>query len=555
MPRMSGRRALLALLQQEGIELVFGNPGTTELLLMDELAGTPDLRYVLGLMEAAVMAMADGYAQASGRPVFVNLHAAPRLGNALGMLYDAQKAGSPIIVSAGQHDQSLALTEPALWGDLVTIAAPFVKWAYEPRRAADLPRAVHRAVKTALAPPTGPVFLSLPADVLAEEADIDLGAPTRVAPLLRADPDAIARAAALLAEAERPVVVAGDAVSQSRAGKELAELVELLGAPVLLEGMANTNIFPANHPLFRGPLTRAAAAVRSALDPHDLIFSVGGDLVTLVMASETAPLPPGIRIVHLDTNAWEIGKNYPAEVGLLGDPKTTLPELTRALRTHLHGRAAARAETRRMALEQAIAEERRALAARAEAAREKMPIQPLALMQALGAALPENAVVVDESISSGAGLRQFLKGQGPDSYFGVRGGGIGWGIPAAIGVKLALPDRPVVALIGDGSALYTAQALWTAAHERLAIVFVVLNNRSYRILKQRLRALGGVAAGRNLYPGMDLTDPPVGFLQLAQAFGLQAVAAETLPEAIEAVQRALAAKAPTLIEVAIDPAF
>lgn len=191
MPLMSGKRAFLELLRQEGVEIMFGNPGTTELPLMDALAVETDLRYILGLQEGAVLAMAGGYAQASGRLAAVNVHVAPGLGNAMGMLYDAQKAGAPILVTAGQHDQSFNVTEPILWADLPTIARPFVKWAAEVHRLADLPRLVHRAVKVALAPPTGPVFLSLPADILNAEADIDLGAPTRVAPRLRGDAEAV----------------------------------------------------------------------------------------------------------------------------------------------------------------------------------------------------------------------------------------------------------------------------------------------------------------------------------------------------------------------------
>jgi benzoylformate decarboxylase len=553
--RMTGRRALLELLKQEGISVIFGNPGTTELLLIDELAAEPGIRYVLGLMEAAVLAMADGYAQASGCPAFVNLHAAPGLGNALGMLYNAQKAGAPLLVTAGQHGQSLALTEPGLWADLVAMARPFVKWAAEVPTLRDLPRAVHRAVKTALAPPSGPVFLSLPTDVLSAEAEIDLGSPTRIAAAFSADTGAVARAAEMLARAERPVIIAGDAVFQSRAQYELVEVAELLGAAVYLEPMANTNMFPTRHPLFRAPLARNAAAIRSALDGYDVVFSVGGDLLTLIMAGDTEPLAVGIPIVHLDTNLWELGKNYPTEVALFGDPRATLPELARALRNCMGGETIARAGARAAATREVIAKERRALAARASADARRLPIRPLALMQAIGEMLPDNVVLVDESISSGTGLRQFLKSQDPQGFFGVRGGGIGWGIPAAIGIKLALPERPVVALVGDGSAMYTAQALWTAAHERLAVIIVILNNRSYRILKQRLRALDGVVASRNLYPAMDISEPSISFTELAGSLGVPATVARSLPELAEAVQRALAAVAPTLIEVELDPAL
>src|SRR6202789_721490 len=206
MPIMPGKIALLELLKQEGVRIMFGNPGTTELPLMDALAGEQELRYVLALQEAPAMGMADGYAQASGDLAVVNLHVAPGLGNAMGMLYDAQKAGSPILVTAGQHEQTFNITEPLLWADLPTIARPFVKWAAEVRALSDLPRAIHRAVKAALAPPTGPVFLSLPGDILTDSADLDMGAPSRVASAVRGDSSAIERAAAIIAKARSPVI-------------------------------------------------------------------------------------------------------------------------------------------------------------------------------------------------------------------------------------------------------------------------------------------------------------------------------------------------------------
>src|SRR5499427_8076185 len=210
LPAMNGKRAFLELLKQEGVEILFGNPGTTELPLMDALAVEKELRYVLGLQEATVIGMADGYAQASGKLAVVNLHVTPGLGNAMGMLYDAQKAGSPILVTAGQHEQSFNATEPILWADLPTIARPLAKWSSEVHRLADLPRLVHRAAKTALAPPTGPVFLSLPGDILRADGNIDLSAPTRIAPRLRGDRAAVEAAAALLADAKRPLIIAGD---------------------------------------------------------------------------------------------------------------------------------------------------------------------------------------------------------------------------------------------------------------------------------------------------------------------------------------------------------
>src|SRR5829696_6304734 len=346
MPLISGKRAFLELLKQEGVEILFGNPGTTELPLMDALAVDHDIRYVLALQEAAAMAMADGYAQASGKLAVVNLHVAPGLGNAMGMLYDAQKSAAPVLVTAGQHDQGFNVTEPILWADLPTLARPLVKWSAEVHRLADLPRMIHRAAKTALAPPTGPVFLSLPADVLNAEEEIDLGAPTRVAPQIRGDRAAIEAAATLLAKAERPLIIAGDAVAQSRAHAELVELAELIGAPVYPEAIANTASFPSSHPLFRGAMVRLAPAIRDILAEHDVLFSVGGDLFTLSLPSDVEPAPADLAIIHLDVDPWELGKNHPAEAAILGDPKATLPELTACVRERMTSGARARAGER-----------------------------------------------------------------------------------------------------------------------------------------------------------------------------------------------------------------
>ncbi|MEO8715105.1 MAG: thiamine pyrophosphate-dependent enzyme, partial [Acetobacteraceae bacterium] len=498
---------------------------------------------------------ADGYALASGGLAVVNLHVAPGLGNAMGMLYDAQKAGSPVLVTAGQHDQTFNFTEPLLWADLPRIAQPFVKWSHEVRRIEDLPRAIHRAAKTALAPPTGPVFLSLPGDVLNASADIDMGAPSRVAPRTRGDAEAIAQAAALLARAERPIIIAGDAVPQSGALAELVTLAETLGAPVYDEGMASRTMFPSSHPLYRGGFARLPAVIRGILQAYDLLLSVGGDLFTLSLPGQVESVPEGLAIVHLDTDPWEIGKNYAVKAGILGDPKATLPELTAAVQAAMTPGARTRAAGR---LAEARAEGEAGVArlrAQAAAASERTPIQPLALMGAVAAMLPANAVVIDETVSSGAGLRRLLRSDDAQSFFGLRGGGIGWGLPAAIGVKLALPHRPVVALIGDGSAMYTIQGLWTAAHEKLGVVFVIINNSSYRILKQRANAMRQFAAQTDRYVGMELDNPRIDYVAVAQGLGVEAHRARTIAEVRDLLAAGLLADGPTLIDVEMDRGF
>jgi benzoylformate decarboxylase len=555
LPVISGKRAFLEILKQEGVEVMFGNPGTTELPLMDALAVDNEMRYVLGLQEAVVMAMADGYAQASGKLAVVNLHVTPGLGNAMGMLYDAQKAGTPMLITAGQHDQDFNRTEPILYAELTPIARPLVKWADEVHRLQDLPLLVHRACKTAMAPPTGPVFLSLPGDILKNEEDIDLMAPSRVAPNVRADRDAIAAAAAVLAEARNPVIMAGDAVAQGRALAELVELAELLGAPVYAELIPNTASFPSSHPLFRGAMGRSQTAMRKIFDQHDVLFSVGADLFALSLPSDVAPISSDLKIVHLDIDPWELGKNYPTTVAMLGSPKGTLPELTDALRQRMNGAAGGAAKARLKSASDATKAELDKLKARAQSLSGETPIQPLALIHAIAQILPKDAVVVDETVSSSGGLRQLVKSDDPQSFFGLRGGGIGWGLPAAIGVKIALPDRPVICLSGDGSAMYTIQSLWTAAHDKVGVVFVIFNNTSYRILKQRLFAQRGYAAQLDTYVGMELNNPAIDYVGLARSLGLQAERATTLHDATDLIAKGLAGGGPMLIDVAIAREF
>jgi len=545
----SGAALFLDLLRANGVTHVFGNPGTTELPLVDAFAAETGIRYILGLNEVVVLGMADGYAQASGRLAVANLHAAPGLGNAMGMLYNAAKAGAPILVTAGQQDTSIALTEPLLWADLATLARPLVKWSHEVARVDDLPRSVHRAAKVALTAPTGPVFLSIPGDVLTSDAaGIDPMAPTRIGGQVRADAASLAVAADLIAAATAPLIFAGDAVPRSDAHPELAALAEAIGAPVYLEGMANTAAFPSDHRLYAGSVARMTPAVRALTDGHDLIISIGADLLTQSQAAGVEALAPGKALIHFDDDPWEVGKNFPATVGLVGNAKATLPELTAAVLARMTP-AVARAD----AVAADLAGKRAAICARAAAEADIIPLRPLAVLAAIADGLPADAIVVEETLSTGMNtVRHLMPAVRPDSWFGMRGGGIGVALPQAIGIKIARPDRPVLALSGDGSAMYAIQALWTAAHYGLGIVAVIVNNRSYRILKQRTRALGGASAATDTYVGMDLTDPAIDFVALSEAQGVPAERVATLPDLRAALARGFAGPGPRLIEVIID---
>jgi benzoylformate decarboxylase len=266
-------------------------------------------------------------------------------------------------------------------------------------------------------------------------------------------------------------------------------------------------------------------------------------------------MPPGLDVVHLDVDPWELGKNYPAAVAIQGDPKATLPELAEAVRRHAGKGGHKDAAKRREALAAVHAREREDLVRRAADEAKKSPMGPLALVHAVSQAVPDDAVIVDEAISSAPGIRTFFRCADAKALFGLRGGGIGWGLPAALGVKLALPRRPVVALVGDGSAMYTAQALWTAAHDSIPVVYVIFNNASYRILKERTKALKGFSAEDDKYVAMDLVNPAIDYVGLAKSLGVVGERVEKTADVGPAVGRALASGAPTLIDVRIDPSF
>jgi benzoylformate decarboxylase len=345
-------------------------------------------------------------------------------------------------------------------------------------------------------------------------------------------------------------------VAQSDSLGEVAELADLLGAPVWAEGIASRATFPSTHPLFQGHMQRLSTQIREILKQHDVLFSIGGDLFTQSLPTNADPVPTGVKIVHLDTDAWELGKNQPADIAMLGEPKATLPELTDRVRQLLGREGTEHALRRRDAVARNTADKLAAVRREAEDLGNKSPIRALALMKTIGDLLPNNAVVVEEALSSADRMRNLIPSLDSKSWFGMRGGGIGWGLPAAVGVKLALPERPVVALIGDGSSMYTMQALWTAAHCRVGtLVFVILNNTSYRILKQRMNAMREYAAQADHYPAMDLVEPTIDFVGLAASLGVKGNRAGTLDEVRELLSSALHRPDPFLIDVALDRSF
>jgi benzoylformate decarboxylase len=551
MQTLSGRQALLSILKDEGVDHLFGNPGTTELPLMDALVDHPEIRYVLGLQEAIAMAMADGYSRASGKLSMVNVHVAPGLGNTIGSVYNAKFFGSPVLVTAGQQEHGLSLTEPMLYDDLVKIAAPVTKWATEVARVQDLPRTIRRAAKVARTPPTGPVFVSLPRDVMLGSAEMDLGGSTRVESAARPSDALLERLADRLLAAQNPVIVSGHEVYTGDAFAELARVAELLGAPVYTQTVAYVALFPTEHPLFMGELSRVQTTVRALLEPHDLLFDAGSDNLRMANPSPVEPMPPGMPVVQVGLRDWELGKNYPAELALRADVKQTLQALIPLLEKKRTAAQAAVAKQRGDALAaRNWTAKRRQLAAKFAGQAGAKPIAPEVLMLALADTIPPEAAVVEEGLTSTRTLLNFLPVAHRQRFYGLASGGIGFAVAGAVGIQLALPGRPVVAVIGDGSAMYSIQALWTAAHLKLPITYVIANNHSYRILKERVFALNGPAAAADRYLGMDFRDPPINFPALAQSLGVQAFQVTEPKDLVPTLRAAQAHRSgPTLVDV------
>jgi benzoylformate decarboxylase len=545
---------LMEILRASGVRYLFGNPGTTELTFLDALADS-GLEYILGLQEATVVAAADGYAQASGHVGVVNLHVLPGLANGVSILHNAARAKSPLVVTAGQQDSRFLLHAPILSGDLVKLAEPFTKWAYEVRRADEAPLALRRALKVAQTPPTGPVFLSLPMDLMTEALDDVEALPAPVVTPPGVDPAAVARIAALLAASRSPLIVAGDGVARARAVSDLVSVAELVGARVHGEPVYRRTGFPGDHPLWRGGLFPTPSAVRKALESADAVLIVGAQVFTWFLHTPGAPFPPGVTVAQIDDDPWEIGRSYAPALGVVGDPRGALAALAARLHATMTEPQRDAAAARVRALVRAREEHLARLRAGAEAAATRAPIAPAFLMHTLAALLPDDVIVVDESASSLPAVLRHLPFKREGSFFGSKTGTLGWGMGAAVGVQLACPDRKVVATIGDGSLMYAPQALWTAARYRLPVTYVVANNTSYAILKSGMQTLGLASAKRGIFPGMDLVDPEIDYLGLAGALGVRAERVEKPYDLRPALARALAHPGPSLVDVAIDRSF
>ena len=539
----SVREATFELLRAHGMTTIFGNPGSTELPMLADFP--PDFTYVLGLQELVVVGMADGFAQASGRPTHVNLHTAPGVGNAVGGIFNAQANKSPLVITAGQQVRPQIMIEANLTNrDAVVGPQPYVKWSHEPPRAQDVPGALARAIHHASLPPRGPAFVSVPMDDWAVEADADRSAAAiarRVTGRTAADDTALAALAGRIAQARSPVLVAGPDIDTSGGWDAAVALAEKQRLPVWASpATGGSRIgFPERHPNFVGVLPPAIGAISETLKEHDLIVVVGSSVFPYYPYIPGPLLGPGSQLVAITSDPGEAAR-APMGDAIVGDVALALARLVALVPDVNSGTP-----------DPPFARDRRPVPqARPEPGDPPAADPPDRLsgseaMAALADAWRDDAIAVLESPSSTMAFRNRLRISRPGSYYFCASGGLGFGIAAAVGVQLAQPQRPVVCVLGEGSAQYGITALWSAIAYKAPVTFLVLRNAEYMILKwfAMLEQVTGV-------PGLDL--PGLDVAAVARGYGMPAQEVTGREQLTEALRGAIATTdGPQLIQVPV----
>jgi benzoylformate decarboxylase len=523
------RDASFDLFRKQGMTTIFGNPGSTELPMLADFPG--DFRYVLGLHEAVVMGMADGYAQASGRTSIANLHTAPGVGNAMGAIFNAQANHSPVLVTAGQQTRAQMTLQANLTNrDAIRMPHPLVKWSYEPPRAEDVPLALAHGAHLASLPPQGPVFVSLPMDdwdAEVDEADARAAIGRKVSGRAVADPEAVRALAEQLDGATNPVFVAGPDIDASGGWEAAVALAERQRLPVWATPAPGGGKlgFPEGHPNFRGVLPPAIGPVAQTLEGHDLILVAGSSVFPYYPYIPGPLLPEGAKLIAITSDPDEAAR-APMGDAIVADVKLSLEALLDAV-----------PESSRPAPEPNPGP--------SEIPAEN-PLNSSTVHSALAEVFPEDGIVVLESPASTLALRNQLRLSRPGSYYFSAGGGLGFGLPASIGVQLAQPDRPVVCVIGEGSVQYAVTAFWSAVAHDVPVTFLIMRNSEYAILKWFAEVESVTGA-----PGLDL--PALDVAAVAAGYGVSTQVASGRDEVRDALARALASSRPELVEVPVQP--
>ena len=545
-------QAYLEVAAAHGVEYVFGLPGTSGQEFIGTIADQEKIRFILALHETCVVSMADGHARVTGRPQLAQVSTLPGSCNAVGALYDAYRDRSPVIVTSTTVDTRIAGRDSHTEGkDLVEMTKQFTKWSAEVHRADRIPEFLNRAFKVAATPPTGPVYLALPSNLLGEPISMEnpLAERSRVIPRIPADPEALKEAAQLLAAAKRPVIVAGSGIAKSGATEELIKFAETVGAPVVMEPRYSFLSFPTDHPQSFQIAERQPSFNLPVWGEPDLLFAIGCRLIREYRYLPDPVIKEETRCIHIEEDPWEIGKVFPVDVGIIADARSALRALL-----EIYPRVAADANGRNERLElinNAQQQIKAELENRTRQGWDATPINTARLVRTMDRLIEKDALIVNESPTSKDILMANFRFSAARSYFSNSSGGyLGWGLGAAIGAKLASPRRRVVACLGDGCAMFGLQGLWTLAKYRVPLTVVVFNNRAYMAVKNQFRGSEErvrIAAEM----GAEITGPDLNFARLAETFGIHGQRVEQ-PDAIEpALKRALEQNGPALVDVVI----
>lgn len=550
----TGAHVYLEVAAAHGVEYVFGLPGTSGQEFLGTIAEQEKIRYVLALHETAVVSMADGYARASGRASLAQVSTLPGTANSIGALYNAYRDRSSVIVTSTHVDTRIMGRDSHTEGrDLAGLTAQFTKWSCEVHRSDRIGEILNRAFKVATALPRGPVYLSFPSNLLTEPvpASVPQAERFRIVPKIAADLEALEEASRMLAESRRPLIVAGGGVAASGAVSELVRLAELIAAPVVMEPRFSFLSFPTTHPLsFQIPERQVSFELPVWGEP-DLIFAVGSRLIREYRYLPEPAVKPETRCIHIEEDPWEIGKIFPADLGIVADAKSALSALNEILPSYLK-KTDHRVAERRDSLKKAKAEAQAELEARTRVGWDESPIHPARLVRAMDKILERDALIVNESPTAKETLLANFRFTSERSYFSNSSAGyLGWGLGAAMGAKLALPGRRVVACIGDGSMMFGIQGLWTLAKYRIPLLVIVFNNRAYLAVKNQFRG-NDERIRRAAELGADIVGPDLNFARLAESFGISGQRVEK-PEEIEpALGRAIREGGPAVVDVVIS---
>ena len=549
---MTGKQALLEMLKAEGVEYIFGNPGTSEGPIIDLLGDYPEFRYILTLQESVAMGMGEAYARATGKASFVSLHVDSGLANGIALMLDALNTGTPMVITSANYD-ARKVNETIT--DLANLVRPVVKWSVELNHPDQIPSVIRRAFNEANSHPKGPVYVGFTSNALEGMAEMNIVPSRPVHDATRPGADGIAQAASLLMDASRPMMLVGDRLSDDDALDEAVELAELMGLPVYQARGAEVS-FPTTHDQFLGALSLRVTQQREVLQNVDLVLAVGSDPFEELFYWGDVILPPEAKLVHIDPDRSKIGRSEPTDVGIVGHCGLALADLIAALQERLSPGDMAEIEQRK----QAVIEERSSnRAAFEESVAEKWdhkPMTPARMMSELADAIPDNAIVVDDSISNRGTMRHYFQAQRRGDLRGYRGQSIGGGMGTTMGTQCANPDRPVFGIIGDGSAMMTIQGLWTAANDNIPCIFVICNNGMYRVLKvnfnvyqQDVLELPETSGGRLLYSDFGT---PFDMAAIANSMGVHGERITEPSQIKPAVDRAVASGKPALLDMVID---